>query len=92
MDHWRATLPAERYMEVAYEDVVADLEGQARRMVAFLGLDWDPACLRFHETRRPVLTASVNQVRRPLYGGSQGRWRAYETHLGPLIAALAGGA
>jgi hypothetical protein len=75
-------------LEVRYEDVLEDLEGQARRLVAFCGLEWDPACLRFHETRRPVLTASVNQVRRPLYGSSQGRWRAYETHLRPLIEAL----
>jgi hypothetical protein len=88
MDHWRATLPPERFHEVRYEDVVADLEGQARRMVAFCGLDWDPACLRFYETSRSVRTASLNQVRRPLYRSSQGRWRAYEAQLRPLIEAL----
>jgi len=88
MDHWRVALPAERFLDVRYEDVVADLEGQARRLVAFCGLGWDEACLRFHETRRPVLTASVNQVRRTVYGDSRGRWRAYEAHLRPLIDAL----
>jgi hypothetical protein len=88
MAHWRRALPPERMLEVRYEDVLEDLEGQARRLVAFCGLEWNPACLRFHETRRPVLTASVNQVRRPLYGSSQGRWRAYETHLRPLLEAL----
>jgi hypothetical protein len=88
MDHWRRVLPGERFLEVRYEDVLADLEGQARRLVAFCGLDWDAACLRFHESRRPVRTASVNQVRQPLYRSSQGRWRAYERHLQPLIAAL----
>lgn len=91
MDHWRAILPPDRFLEVRYEDVIGDLEAQARRMIAFCGLDWDPACLSFHETRRPVLTASVNQVRRPLYSASQGRWRAYESHLGPLLAALGEG-
>jgi hypothetical protein len=88
MDHWRASLPPERFIEVSYEDVLADLEGQARRLVAFLGLEWNDACLRFHETRRPVRTASVNQVRRPLFAESRGRWRAYAAHLGPLIEAL----
>ena len=71
MEHWRAVLPPDQYLEVDYEDVLADLEGQARRLVSFCGLDWDPACLRFHESRRPVLTASVNQVRRPLYSDSR---------------------
>jgi tetratricopeptide (TPR) repeat protein len=92
MEHWRATLPPERFLEVRYEDVLQDLEGQTRRLVAFCGLEWDAACLRFFESRRPVLTASVNQVRRPLYDSSQGRWRAYKTHLGPLIKALQDGA
>ena len=88
MDHWRATLPPDRFLEVRYEDVVGDLEGQARRMIAFIGLGWDPAMLSFHETRRPVRTASVNQVRQPLYATSRGRWRPYEAHLQPLLAAL----
>jgi len=88
MDHWRAVLPPDQLLEVAYEDVVADLETQARRLMAFCGLDWDEACLSFHRTARQVRTASVNQVRQPLYGASVARWRPYERHLGPLIEAL----
>jgi len=88
MAHWRAVLPADRFLEVDYEAVVDDLETQARRLVEFVGLPWDEACLRFHETRRPVRTSSVNQVRRPIYRTSKGRWRAYARHLEPLRAAL----
>src|SRR5262249_30221442 len=56
----------------------------------FLGIGWDPACLSFHETKRPVMTASFWQVRQPLYGSSVGRWRNYRKHLGPLLDGLAG--
>ncbi len=90
MAHWRAVLPGDRLMDVAYEDVVEDLEGQARRLVAFCGLPWDPACLRFHETSRAVRSSSSRQVRQALYGSSVGRWRRFERHLGPLLAALEG--
>ena len=90
MDHWRARLPPDRFTEVRYEDVVADLEGEARRLVAFCGLEWDDACLDFHTTRRQVRTASANQVRQPLYRRSVGRWERYADHLGPLTAALSG--
>lgn len=88
MAHWRRILPANRFIEVDYETVVDDLEGQARRLVEFLGLPWDDACLRFHENARPVRTASVNQVRRPIYRGSVGRWRKHAHHLGPLMETL----
>jgi hypothetical protein len=88
MDHWRAILPPDRFLEVAYEDVVEDLETQARRLIAFCGLDWDDACLSFHRTARQVRTASVNQVRQPLYRTSLARWRPYQRHLGPLIEAV----
>jgi tetratricopeptide (TPR) repeat protein len=88
MAHWRTVLPASRFLEVDYEDMVADLEGQARRLVDFLGLDWSVSCLEFYRTARPVRTASVNQVRRPIYGSSVGRWRQYAAHLAPLLAAL----
>jgi hypothetical protein len=74
--------------EFVYEDAIQDLEGVARRLVAFCGLPWDARCLHFHETERPVLTASRWQVRQPLYAGSVGKWRRYERHLGPLKAAL----
>jgi len=86
--HWRAVLPASHFLEVDYESVVADLETEARRMLEFLGLPWDPACLSFHRTERVVLTASVNQVRQPIYRSSAGRWRAHEAQLRPLLAAL----
>ena len=88
MDHWRAVLPVGAMLEIRYEDVIADLEGSARRMVDYCGLDWDPGCIRFHEARRPVRTASASQVRRPIYRSSEGRWRAYEHHLGPALSVL----
>jgi tetratricopeptide (TPR) repeat protein len=88
MAHWRSVLPADRFIEVDYEEVVDDLEGQARRLVEFLGLPWDDACLNFHENRRVVRTASVNQVRQPIYRTSKGRWQAHAAHLGPLLETL----
>jgi hypothetical protein len=75
-------------LEISYEKLVADLEGESRRLVSFLGLDWEPACLAFHQTQRTVQTASGWQVRQPLYASSVGRWRCYERHLSPLFAAL----
>ena len=88
MDHWRAALPPGMMLEVRYEDVIADLEGQSRRIIDHCGLEWDPRCLDFHRSERSVRTASFAQVRRPLYPTSVGRWRNYEAFLGPLIAAL----
>jgi tetratricopeptide (TPR) repeat protein len=88
MAHWREVLPEGRILEVRYEDVVADLETQARRIVEHCGLEWDEACLAFHATDRPVKTASATQVRQPIYKSSLERWRRYEKHLGPLLAAL----
>jgi hypothetical protein len=75
---------------VAYEDLVSDPEGQVRRLLDHCGLDWSMDCLRFHEQKRPVLTASAAQVRRPLYSSSVGRWRRFEAQLQPLIRALQG--
>ena len=88
MEHWRAIRPVE-LLEVGYEDLVGDLEAHARRMVDFLNLDWDPACLDFHKTRRVVRTASLVQVRQPIYSHSIGRWKNYESSLQPLLQALA---
>jgi hypothetical protein len=68
--------------------VVGDLEVQARRIVAHCGLEWDDACLAFHKTERPVRTASVTQVRQPIYRSSVGRWGAYREQLRPLFEAL----
>ena len=88
MEHWRQVLPEDAMLEVHYEDVVNDLEAQARRITAYCGLEWDDACLQFHRTARPVTTASVAQVRQPIYRNSVERWRAYEDHLKPLLEAL----
>jgi tetratricopeptide (TPR) repeat protein len=88
MAHWRKALPEERMLELRYEDVVGDLEGSARRMIAYCGLDWSESCLAFHETNRPVKTASASQVRRPIYKTAQNRSRHYREHLAPLIAEL----
>ncbi|MDR3638240.1 MAG: sulfotransferase [Isosphaeraceae bacterium] len=87
MDHWRTVLPATIH-DVAYEETVADLEGVARRLIAALGLEWDPACLEFHRTQRMVCTGSQHQVRQPLYRHSVGRWKHYEHELAELFAAL----
>jgi tetratricopeptide (TPR) repeat protein len=88
MRHWREALPKGMMIDIQYEDVIDDLEGQARRILAHCGLDWDARCLAFHRNARAVRTASLVQVRRPLYKSSVGRWRPYEAFLTPLIAAL----
>lgn len=87
MAHWRAVLPLP-ILEIDYEDTVADQEGVSRRLLEFCGLDWDEAVLAFHETERAVKTASVWQVRQPIYSRSVGRWRSYERHLEPLLEGL----
>jgi Sulfotransferase family len=88
MSHWRRILPPGRILDVRYEDVVVDLEGQARRIITHCGLEWDPRCLDFHKTRRPVHTASAIQVRQPLYRGAVGRAQRYSRFLEPLLAEL----
>jgi hypothetical protein len=89
MDHWRAVLPSTySFYEVDYEDAVADLEVTTRRLLSAMELDWDPACLEFHRTRRPVKTASLVQVRKPLYQGSIGRWKLYRDDLDELFAKV----
>jgi tetratricopeptide (TPR) repeat protein len=87
MDHWRGVLPLP-VLEVDYEETVADLEAVARRLVSWCGLPWDPACLEFHQTTRPVRTASVTQVRQPIYRQSVARWKHYEASLTSLFARL----
>lgn len=88
-DHWAKVLPPDRFTIVNYEEVVDDLEAQARRLTGFCGLEWHPACLRFHETEKQVRTASVNQVRKPIYRSSLRRWERYAPYIGPLLDALA---
>ena len=90
MEHWRKVLPIPM-LEVDYEETVADLEGTARNIVAWCGLDWEPACVEFHRTKRPVSTASAVQVRRPIYPTSVARWRHYEDSLATLLSAIPAG-
>ena len=87
MQHWRQVLPVPLH-EFRYEDLVQDLERNARRLVQVCGLDWEPACLDFHRTKRLVRTASVTQVRQPIYTKSIGRWKNYEQELAHLFASL----
>jgi tetratricopeptide (TPR) repeat protein len=87
MDHWHSVLPV-TIQEVDYEETVADLEAVARRLLAACELEWDPACLDFHRTHRAVRTASVAQVRQPVYKQSVARWKNYEPYLTDLFAAL----
>ena len=88
MAHWRRVLPQENFLTVDYEDVVEDIEGTARRLIAFCELDWSDECLKFHESTRPVRTASMLQVRKPLYRSSIGRWRPFRAELAPLSRPL----
>jgi len=88
MDYWHRILPGSALLEINYEDVIADLEGQARRVLAHCDLDWDASCLAFHQARRPVHTASVLQVRMPIYRSSIGRWEVYKDRLRPLVDGL----
>ncbi len=81
---WREHVPASRFFELHYEDIVHDQENQTRRLLDFCGLTWDEACLRFHENTAPVATASSVQVRQPLYSGSIGRWKKYGDRLDSL--------
>jgi Flp pilus assembly protein TadD len=84
MDHWCKALPAQAIFEVPYEDLVADQETWTRKILDFLGLEWDARCLAFHETKRSVVTASTWQVRQKIYRHSVERWRNYEKYIGPL--------
>ncbi|MCA3574195.1 MAG: tetratricopeptide repeat protein [Aestuariivirga sp.] len=88
MAHWEAVLPPGVMKTVVYEDVVNDMPTMARELIDFLGLPWSDACLSFHESSRPVKTASVVQVRQPVYSSSVGRWKRYAEELKPLIEAL----
>ena len=87
MEHWRRVLPVPM-LEIDYEETVADQAAQTRRLLDFVGLPWDEACLAFHRTERLVRTASVTQVRQPIYKGSLERWRNYEAALAPLLDCL----
>jgi tetratricopeptide (TPR) repeat protein len=87
MAHWQAVLPKVIYT-ISYEELVQNFEPEARRLLSACGLDWQPACLRFHENRSASFTASTTQVRQPIYRSSVGKWRRYERELKPLLDAL----
>lgn len=88
MAHWNEVLPKGVLTTIEYEEVVNDTENQARKLIDFVGLPWNPACLAFHESTRPVKTASVAQVRKPIYKTAMDRWKKYGPGLQPLIDAL----
>jgi tetratricopeptide (TPR) repeat protein len=87
MRHWDRVLPG-RVLRIQYEDVVQDLEGNVRRILAFCGLEFEPACIEFHKTARSVRTASSEQVRQPLNREGLDQWKHFEPWLGPLQDAL----
>ena len=83
--HWRSVLPKDVFLEVPYAELVADQEAWSRRILEFIGLDWDPKVLEFDKTERAVLTASNWQVRQKVYASSVGRWKNYQKFIGPLL-------
>jgi hypothetical protein len=94
MQHWHAVLPG-KVLDVHYEETVTDFESQVRRILDHCCLPFEESCLRFHETKRAVRTASSQQVRQPLYSSALGYWRHYEPHLqvwrdelGDIVATL----
>jgi len=87
MRHWNDVYGGE-FIDVKYEDMVADTENQAHRLLDFCNLEWDDACLRFYETDRKVTTASMAQVRRPIYRDSVKAWKKFEKYVEPLIDEL----
>ncbi len=87
MEHWKTTRPVE-WLDLDYEELVADVLGQSRRLIAYLGLPWDPACLSFYKNKRVVRTPSLVQVRQPIHADSVGMWRKYQPSLSPLFEAF----
>ena len=88
MNHWRAILPSDAWLEIEYENLVNNLESEAQRLIEFCDLAWEPTCLSFHQSKRQVRTASFVQVRQPIYNSSIERWYRYEQALAPLIKIL----
>ena len=84
MDHWHKVIP-DRFIEMNYEDLVANQEAESKRLIEYIGLDWDEDCLRFFESDRIVRTASITQVRQPIYNKSVARWEAYKDHISELF-------
>ena len=88
MNHWRHILPSDAWLDIEYEVMVNNLEAEAKRLIEFCDLAWEPACLTFYQSKRQVRTASFIQVRQPIYTSSVERWRRYEQELAPLIDVL----
>lgn len=88
ISHWRKVMKPEQFIEVQYEDLVKDIEFEARRLINYCELPWDQDCLNFYKNKRSIRTASVTQVRQPVYHSSVERWRGYEKYLTPLINIL----
>lgn len=87
MEHWKKTLDI-NIIDLEYERVIASPEEEMRNLLEQCGIDWNPACLKFHENKRTVMTPSYDQVRQPIYTSSVAKWKKYEHHLGDLIEAL----
>lgn len=87
MTHWHEVLPGIMHV-VEYEKLVSDLEGEARKLVEFCGLEWQPECLRYYDNEAASTTASAAQIRQPVYQSSVGKWRRYERQFAPLVATL----
>jgi len=88
MIHWQQVLPGGSILNIRYEDLVADLEGQSRQVLAFCDIPWHQQCLQFHQNPRTVRTSSLTQVRQPLYTSSVGRWHSFPELVGPLLESL----
>ena len=88
MQHWREVLPSNAFLDVKYEGVVSSPQEQIERLLRYCNLEWDDSCLNFFETQRPVKTASMEQVRQPIYDQAVDRWKQYTPYLGPLFTAL----
>ncbi len=89
MNHWHTLLPKDSFHTVHYENLVEDIDTEARRIIDFCGLGWEDACLEFYKGKRRVRTASVQQVRQPLYKTSKEKWKRYEAQLQPLVDIIA---
>ncbi|MES0827344.1 tetratricopeptide repeat-containing sulfotransferase family protein [Ruegeria sp. SCP11] len=89
MDHWRNVLPEGSFYNVQYEALIDDFASETRRLIEYCGLDWNSSCLEFHKSKRRVRTASVQQVRQPLYKSSKEKWRKYEEQLSLLVDTIA---
>ena len=87
MAHWHEAMPG-RILDVDYEELVGNQEEMSRKIIDHVGLPWDDAVLQFHKLERTVMTASVWQVRQPIYKQSAGRWKNYEAHLEPMRKGL----